>query len=113
MFQDRLRAYYQLWGNQGTLWELFNSLRRRTGWVESFIKALRICELAGLADEVASVYQSNLPGELLALALLMEPLSFPWPLLCLSPHPCTSCLPLSPSLPSLLGSGQTWVSIPA
>ncbi|XP_042787458.1 mitochondrial antiviral-signaling protein isoform X1 [Panthera leo] len=60
--QDRLRAYYQLWGNQGTLWELFNSLRRRTGWVESFIKALRICELAGLADEVASVYQSNLPG---------------------------------------------------
>ncbi|XP_029773437.1 mitochondrial antiviral-signaling protein isoform X2 [Suricata suricatta] len=60
--QDRLRANYQLWGNQGTLWELFNSLRRRTGWVDSFIKALRICELAGLADEVASVYQSNLLG---------------------------------------------------
>ncbi|NP_001116081.1 mitochondrial antiviral-signaling protein [Canis lupus familiaris] len=60
--QDRLRASYQLWGNQGTLWELFNSLRRRTGWVESFIKALRVCELASLADEVARVYQSNLSG---------------------------------------------------
>ncbi|XP_039079884.1 mitochondrial antiviral-signaling protein isoform X2 [Hyaena hyaena] len=60
--QDRLRAHCQLWGNQGTLWELFDSLRRRTGWVESFIKALRICELTALANEVASVYQSNLLG---------------------------------------------------
>lgn len=77
VFQDRLRASYQLWGNQGTLWELFNSLRRRTGWVESFIKALRVCELASLADEVARVYQSNLSGELPALALLMEPMSVP------------------------------------
>lgn len=45
--------------------------------MESFIKALRICELTALANEVASVYQSNLLGELLALALLTELLSVP------------------------------------
>ncbi|XP_025732105.2 mitochondrial antiviral-signaling protein isoform X2 [Callorhinus ursinus] len=60
--QDRLRASCQLSGNQGTLWELFSSLRRRIGWVESLIKALRACELVDLADEVACIYQSNLPG---------------------------------------------------
>ncbi|XP_045837013.1 mitochondrial antiviral-signaling protein isoform X2 [Meles meles] len=60
--QDRLRASCQLSGNQGTLWELFNSLRRRIGWVESLISALRACELVDLADEVARIYQSNLPG---------------------------------------------------
>ncbi|XP_045664361.1 mitochondrial antiviral-signaling protein isoform X1 [Ursus americanus] len=59
--QDRLRASFQLSGNHGTLWELFNSLRRRIGWVEALIKALRACELVDLADEVARVYQSNLP----------------------------------------------------
>ncbi|XP_066090387.1 mitochondrial antiviral-signaling protein isoform X3 [Saccopteryx bilineata] len=47
-------------GNRNTIWELFNSLRRRSGWVESLIWALRSCELAGLADEVAHVYHSNL-----------------------------------------------------
>lgn len=77
VFQDRLRASFQLSGNHGTLWDLFNSLRRRIGWVESLIKALRACELVDLADEVARVYQSNLPRELPALALLMEPLSVP------------------------------------
>ncbi|XP_032207198.1 mitochondrial antiviral-signaling protein isoform X5 [Mustela erminea] len=60
--QDRLRASCQLSGNQGTLWELFNSLRRRIGWVESLISALRACELVDLADEVARIYHSNLPG---------------------------------------------------
>ncbi|KAB1262544.1 Mitochondrial antiviral-signaling protein [Camelus dromedarius] len=59
--QDRLRASYERWGNQGTLWELFSSLRRRSGWVHSFIEALRSCEHSCLADEVARVYQSNLP----------------------------------------------------
>ncbi|XP_057557950.1 mitochondrial antiviral-signaling protein [Hippopotamus amphibius kiboko] len=59
--QDRLRASFERWGNQNTLWDLFSSLRRRNGWVHSFIGALRACELFGLADEVASVYQSNLP----------------------------------------------------
>ncbi|XP_015097329.1 mitochondrial antiviral-signaling protein [Vicugna pacos] len=58
--QDRLRASYERWGNQGTLWELFSSLRRRSGWVHSFIEALRSCEHSCLADEVARVYQSNL-----------------------------------------------------
>ncbi|XP_036682525.1 mitochondrial antiviral-signaling protein isoform X1 [Balaenoptera musculus] len=60
VFQDRLRASYERWGNQGTLWDLFNSLRRRNGWVPSFIGALRACELSSLADEVDRVYQSNL-----------------------------------------------------
>ncbi|XP_008587223.1 PREDICTED: mitochondrial antiviral-signaling protein [Galeopterus variegatus] len=59
--QDRLRASYTRLGNRDTLWDLFNSLQRRTGWVDSFIAALRACELAGLAEEVASVYHSNLP----------------------------------------------------
>ncbi|XP_037667630.1 mitochondrial antiviral-signaling protein isoform X2 [Choloepus didactylus] len=59
--QDRLRASYTRLGNRDTLWELFNSLRRRSGWVDSLIRALRDCELASLADEVATVYQSNLP----------------------------------------------------
>ncbi|XP_037354376.1 mitochondrial antiviral-signaling protein isoform X1 [Talpa occidentalis] len=58
--QDRLRAYFNQWGNQNTLWELFHSLQRRQGWVDAFIQALRICEKTELADEVASVYQSFL-----------------------------------------------------
>ncbi|XP_066243399.1 mitochondrial antiviral-signaling protein isoform X2 [Saccopteryx leptura] len=58
--QDQLRALYDHRGNRNTIWELFNSLRRRSGWVESLIRALRACELAGLADEVAHVYHSNL-----------------------------------------------------
>ncbi|KAM5305613.1 mitochondrial antiviral-signaling protein isoform 1-T3 [Glossophaga mutica] len=59
--QDLLRAHYNHRGNRNTLWELFNSLQRRNGWVESLIQALRACELTSLADEVAHVYQSNLP----------------------------------------------------
>ncbi|XP_011368167.1 mitochondrial antiviral-signaling protein [Pteropus vampyrus] len=59
--QDLLRACYDHRGNRNTIWELFNSLQRRSGWVESLIRALRACELASLADEVAQVYQRNLP----------------------------------------------------
>nr|XP_045012888.1 mitochondrial antiviral-signaling protein isoform X1 [Jaculus jaculus] len=59
--QDRLRASYAQQGNQDTLWELFNRLQRRTGWVVLFIRALRTCEFLDLADEVAGVYQSYLP----------------------------------------------------
>ncbi|XP_052039628.1 mitochondrial antiviral-signaling protein [Apodemus sylvaticus] len=59
--QDRLRASYRQLGNQDTLWELFNKLQRRLGWVEVFIRALRICELPGLAEQVTRVYQSYLP----------------------------------------------------
>ncbi|XP_036273761.1 mitochondrial antiviral-signaling protein isoform X1 [Pipistrellus kuhlii] len=59
--QDLLRAHLDLNGNRNTIWDLFNSLQRRSGWVESLIWALRACELAALADEVDRVYQSNLP----------------------------------------------------
>ncbi|GAB1286922.1 Mitochondrial antiviral-signaling protein [Apodemus speciosus] len=59
--QDRLRASYRQLGNQDTLWELFNKLQRRLGWVEVFIRALKICELPGLAEQVTRVYQSYLP----------------------------------------------------
>lgn len=59
--QDRLRASYRQLGNQDTLWELFNKLQRRLGWVEIFIRALKICELPGLAEQVTRVYQSYLP----------------------------------------------------
>lgn len=59
--QDLLRAHLDLKGNRNTIWDLFNSLQRRSGWVESLIWALRACELAALADEVDRVYQSNLP----------------------------------------------------
>lgn len=75
VFQDQLRALYDHRGNRNTIWELFNSLQRRKGWVQSLIQALRACELAGLADEVAHVYQSNLPCKRPALGLLLEPLS--------------------------------------
>ena len=73
----------------------------------SFIGALRACELSSLADEVDRVYQSNLLREPPTLALLLELLSdsLASTLPLLSPH--TYCLHLSPSLPSLLGSGQT------
>uniref|UniRef100_A0A250Y295 Mitochondrial antiviral-signaling protein n=1 Tax=Castor canadensis TaxID=51338 RepID=A0A250Y295_CASCN len=59
--QDRLRASYTRLGNRDTLWELFNNLQRRPGWVDFFIGALRSCELPGLAEQVAGVYQSYLP----------------------------------------------------
>ncbi|XP_033617101.1 mitochondrial antiviral-signaling protein isoform X2 [Fukomys damarensis] len=60
--QDRLRASYSRLGNRDTLWDLFNTLQRRTGWVESLIGALRTCELSGLADQVNRVYQSSQPS---------------------------------------------------
>ncbi|XP_055977559.1 mitochondrial antiviral-signaling protein [Sorex fumeus] len=56
--QDRLRAELDRWGNADSLWKLFDSLRRRKGWVESLIQALRECEHISLAEDVARVYQS-------------------------------------------------------
>ncbi|XP_012494732.1 PREDICTED: mitochondrial antiviral-signaling protein [Propithecus coquereli] len=75
--QDRLRALYGQRGNQDTLWELFNRLQRRTHWVDFLIEALRACELAGLADEVARVYQSYLPRTSSLPSPPLEPLSVP------------------------------------
>lgn len=72
--QDLLRAHYNLKGNRNTIWELFNSLQRRNGWVDSLIRALRACELTSLADEVARVYQSNLPLNQRCAPALSEPL---------------------------------------
>ncbi|XP_054987426.1 mitochondrial antiviral-signaling protein [Sorex araneus] len=60
--QDRLRAELDRWGNADSLWKLFDSLRRRKHWVESFIQALRDCEHSDLAEEVARVYQSYQPN---------------------------------------------------
>lgn len=70
--------------------------------MDSFIRALRACEHTVLADEVAHVYQSNLPREPPALALLLELLSDS-PGLC-SPSPLTlyllsSSVTLSPITP--------------
>ncbi|XP_063104818.1 mitochondrial antiviral-signaling protein isoform X1 [Cavia porcellus] len=59
---DRLRATYTRLGNRDTLWDLFNTLRRRTGWVEAFIEALKCCELLELADQVTRVYQNAQPA---------------------------------------------------
>lgn len=59
--QDLLRACLERSGNQNTVWDLFNRLHCRCGWVESLIGALKACELVDLADEVAHVYESNLP----------------------------------------------------
>ncbi|XP_036907611.1 mitochondrial antiviral-signaling protein [Sturnira hondurensis] len=73
--QDLLRAHYNLKGNRNTIWELFNSLQRRSGWVESLIRALRACELTSLADEVAHVYQSHLPLNQRCPSALSGPLS--------------------------------------
>ncbi|XP_045688807.1 mitochondrial antiviral-signaling protein [Phyllostomus hastatus] len=73
--QDLLRAHYNLKGNRNTIWELFNSLQRRNGWVVSLIRALRACELTSLADEVAHVYQSNLPLNQRCPPALLELLS--------------------------------------
>uniref|UniRef100_A0A8C6W545 Mitochondrial antiviral-signaling protein n=1 Tax=Nannospalax galili TaxID=1026970 RepID=A0A8C6W545_NANGA len=60
--QDRLRASYTQVGNRDTLWELFNRLQRRTGWVGCFIQALMMCEFPELAQQVTQVYQSYLPS---------------------------------------------------
>ncbi|XP_041526816.1 mitochondrial antiviral-signaling protein isoform X2 [Microtus oregoni] len=59
--QDQLRASYKQLGNRDTLWDLFHKLQRRVGWVEVFIRALRLCELPRLAEQVTRVYQSYLP----------------------------------------------------
>ncbi|XP_021510822.1 mitochondrial antiviral-signaling protein [Meriones unguiculatus] len=90
--QDRLRASYKQLGNQDTLWELFNKLQRRLGWVEYFIRALRICELPGLADQVTRVYQSYLPPgtSLRTLAPLESP-----------------AIPATVSAPSAFASGHS------
>lgn len=62
--QDRLRAAYNRLGNRDTLWDLFNTLQRRTGWVNYFVEALRVCELDDLADLVEREYRSHLPRTL-------------------------------------------------
>lgn len=62
--QDRLRASYTRLGNRDTLWDLFNILQRRTGWVGSLTEALNSCELSDLAEEVTRVYQTYLPRSL-------------------------------------------------
>lgn len=100
VFQDLLRACYDRRGNQNTIWELFNSLQRRSGWVEYLIRGLKACELVGLADEVAHVYQSNLPCKPPALALLLEPLSVPLASPLLVPLPLY-LLPSSVTLPPI------------
>ncbi|ELV12838.1 Mitochondrial antiviral-signaling protein [Tupaia chinensis] len=64
IFQDRLRASYTRLGNRDTLWDLFNILQRRTGWVGSLTEALNSCELSDLAEEVTRVYQTYLPRSL-------------------------------------------------
>lgn len=73
--QDQLRASYKQLGNRDTLWDLFHKLQRRVGWVEVFIRALRICELPGLAEQVTRVYRSYLPPgtSLRSLAPLESP----------------------------------------
>ncbi|XP_057637817.1 mitochondrial antiviral-signaling protein isoform X2 [Chionomys nivalis] len=73
--QDQLRASYKQLGNRDTLWDLFHKLQRRVGWVEVFIRALRLCELPGLAEQVTRVYQSYLPPgtSLRSLAPLESP----------------------------------------
>ncbi|KAK2509977.1 hypothetical protein MC885_009541 [Smutsia gigantea] len=91
--QDRLRASYEHFGNQDTLLDLFNSLRRCNSWVESFIKALRACEMTGLADEVAHVYQSNLPRTPNRPLAPLEPPSVPGQV----PGPSTPAV--APSIP--------------
>ncbi|XP_070237375.1 mitochondrial antiviral-signaling protein isoform X2 [Bos mutus] len=91
--QDRLRAHFDRWGNQGTLWNLFDSLRRRNGWVDSFIRALRACEHTVLADEVAHVYQSNLPRSPNHPPAPLEPPSIPAEI----PRPSTPAV--APSIP--------------
>ncbi|KAM5219892.1 mitochondrial antiviral-signaling protein [Hipposideros larvatus] len=75
--QDLLRASLERKGNQNTIWDLFDSLHRRCGWVESLIRALRYCELVDLADEVAHVYRSNLPSNQNHPAARLEPPSVP------------------------------------
>ncbi|XP_045151216.1 mitochondrial antiviral-signaling protein [Echinops telfairi] len=75
--QDRLRASYIRIGNRDTVWELFNSLKRRSGWVASLIQALKACELTDLAEIVASVYQSHLPRNQICPPAPMEPRSVP------------------------------------
>lgn len=59
--QDRLRAEVERRGNADALWHLFDSLRRRSGWVDSLVQALRDCEHTQLAEEVARVYQRYQP----------------------------------------------------
>lgn len=100
VFQDLLRAHYERRGNQNTIWELFNSLQRRSGWVESLIRALRACEQAGLADRVAHVYQSNLSCKPTAPVLLLEPLPVPLASILPAPSPLY-LLPPSVTLPPI------------
>ena len=96
--QDQFRASYERWGKQGTLWDLFDSLRQKNGWVHSFIGALRACEHTGLTDEVAHVYQSNLPRNPNHPPAPLEPPSVPAEI----PRPSTHAV--ATSIP---GNGHT------
>ncbi|KAM5245844.1 mitochondrial antiviral-signaling protein [Ctenodactylus gundi] len=96
--QDRLRASYTRLGNRDTIWDLFNLLKRRTGWVHNLIQALRACELTELADDVHRAYQSFLsPGTPSHIPGPQEtprvPANVPGPRTPGAPHsiPCNGC----------------------
>lgn len=58
-----------------TFWELFITCQRRLGWVEFFIRALRICEWPGLPERVTKSYLP--PGTPLCSLTPLEPPTIP------------------------------------
>ncbi|XP_053314098.1 mitochondrial antiviral-signaling protein [Spea bombifrons] len=54
--QERLRQQVMLNGNQNTVWNFINDLRKRSNWVEEFIEALRKCDHGTLAQRYQEEY---------------------------------------------------------
>ncbi|XP_075428630.1 mitochondrial antiviral-signaling protein [Ascaphus truei] len=54
--QEKLRQQLQNDGNHRTIWHLIDEMRRRPGWVNQLLSALRQSNQPELADQIQSVY---------------------------------------------------------
>ncbi|XP_063281821.1 mitochondrial antiviral-signaling protein [Pelobates fuscus] len=58
--QETLRRRIILEGNEATMWDFINDLRKRDDWVNQFLQAIRLRDLGSLADRLQEVYNSFL-----------------------------------------------------
>ncbi|XP_062838325.1 mitochondrial antiviral-signaling protein isoform X2 [Anolis carolinensis] len=61
LWKQQLNAHLMLKGNDQTVFEFFQHLQCRYGWLEILIEALQVDGLEDLARELQDVYNTNLP----------------------------------------------------
>ncbi|KAM4706559.1 mitochondrial antiviral-signaling protein [Discoglossus pictus] len=57
--QEKLRQKLEIKGNVHTLWPFVDEIRKRDGWVQEFLSAIRRCGQVTLADEIEVEYNRH------------------------------------------------------